>query len=51
MLVYVPDVFDIRWIWFCNVFLLLGGGSSVLVAMLFTIAADVTPSAERLVVV
>lgn len=48
---YFPNVFDVRWYWFSNVFLLSGGGSSVLVAMLYTIAADITPLAERLVVV
>jgi MFS family permease len=37
---YFDNVFDIKWIWAGNAFLFLGGGSTVVRAMFFTIVTD-----------
>ncbi|KAB8291654.1 hypothetical protein EYC80_006454 [Monilinia laxa] len=44
---YFDIIFDIRWIWASNVFLLVGGGSAVSKTMYFTIIADVVPEERR----
>jgi hypothetical protein len=38
---------DVRWLWFGNVFLCIGGGSAVLQGTLYAIFADVTPEDKR----
>jgi hypothetical protein len=44
------ETFPIRLIWVTPIFLIIGGGNSVVRSMLFTIMADVTPAEDRLVV-
>ncbi|KAM3073471.1 hypothetical protein ACMFMG_004631 [Clarireedia jacksonii] len=44
---YFDTVFDIRWYWASNFFLLIGGGSAVVRSMVFTIIADVVPEENR----
>lgn len=45
--VLFPDTFSIWSILYGNVFYLIGGGGQMVVAMLWTIVADVVPVAER----
>jgi MFS family permease len=45
--VLCPDTFSIWSILYGNVFYLIGGGGQMVVAMLWTIVADVVPVAER----
>lgn len=44
---YLPDVFSIWLYVYSNVFLLIGGGGPMAVAMIYTILADAVPVAER----
>jgi MFS family permease len=44
---YFPNVFPLWAIWFGSAFQFIGGSSSVVSAMLYTMGADVTPANER----
>ncbi|KAK3362593.1 major facilitator superfamily domain-containing protein [Lasiosphaeria hispida] len=47
-LVYVfSDIVPVWTIWFASIFTLIGGGGQLVVAMLYTFIADVTPIADR----
>ncbi|OIW31379.1 MFS general substrate transporter [Coniochaeta ligniaria NRRL 30616] len=50
MVLYFSDIFPLWTIWFGSAFQLIGGSSSVMTAMMYTMAADVTPAAERAIV-
>jgi hypothetical protein len=41
------EVFPLRLIWVTPVFQIIGGGNSVIVSMLFTMIADVSPAEDR----
>lgn len=43
----LSDVFNIRWVWFGNAFMVIGGGTSMIKAMYFAILADVVPEKNR----
>lgn len=43
------ETFPIRMIWITPIFLIIGGGNSVVRSMLFTMISDVTPAEDRLV--
>lgn len=45
--VYFSNIFPVWTIWFGSAFQLIGGSSSVMTAMLYTMGADVTPVADR----
>lgn len=45
--VYFSNIFPLWTIWFGSAFQFIGGSSSVMTAMLYTMGADVTPVADR----
>jgi hypothetical protein len=45
--VYYQDVLDLRWYWAGNAFLFIGGGSSMVQAMLYAILSDVASEEQR----
>lgn len=47
MVLYLDNIFPLWTIWFGSVFQLIGGSSSVMGAMLYTMGADVVPVAGR----
>lgn len=47
IVVYFRDFFDVRWFWAGNAFLMVGGGPSMAVCIVFTIIADVVPEDKR----
>jgi hypothetical protein len=41
------NIFDVRWIWAGNMFLLIGGGSAVASNSIYAVVADVAPESRR----
>jgi len=50
-IVYFNQVFNVKWFWAGNAFLLVGGGPAVVNNMFFIILADVTSEEERCVAI
>ena len=44
---YWPEIFPLRAVWYMNGLYIVGGGGTVTLAMMFTIATDVTEPARR----
>ncbi|OAA55358.1 Major facilitator superfamily domain, general substrate transporter [Akanthomyces lecanii RCEF 1005] len=50
VVVYFADTIDLRWIWACGVFAIIGGGNAVLTATIYAIVNDVSTPEDRLLV-
>jgi hypothetical protein len=46
-IVYYQEILDLRWYWAGNAFLFIGGGSSVVMAMILAILSDVASEEQR----
>ncbi|KAE9362765.1 MFS general substrate transporter [Stipitochalara longipes BDJ] len=47
VVIYYEEILDLRWYWAGNAFLFIGGGSSVVTAMIFAILSDVASEEQR----